>query len=301
MKSKHTNRILLKSGSDIRKFISFSQDEIDGSLYITFVRSGTTTSSRYHRIHEEGSLPKYFKTVHSDMPNRFQINYHTTGRINFKYTENPTIFGEPLISVTQNFWFASLTIPTFGKLDSNTKKHSESDFILPIDGDNSSHRQYDLCISPFSEPITSYGLVKGHFSYPPFYTLNIIETDKPISPLNENDMNFMFLSPEMGLFEAQKITREAAHIEYHQKRMGYNGTIMYGPNNKFEYRVIFPTPATELPTIDAVFENDAYVLEVLKVTKSEARFRILDSSGSLLKTPIKFSRVELGDYRLTLR
>lgn len=294
------NRILLQCGTEVRKFISFYQDEKDGSLYITFVRSGTTNSSTYHYINEQGFFSEHSKTVQAEIPKQFQVHYHTSGRINFKDTENLNIFGEPIISITQYFWFASLIIPDFKLLDPHTEEIKESDFVLPIQENCSQRRQYDLCISPFSNPITSYGFVKGHFSYPPFYTLNVIESDKPIPPIEENDMGFMFLSPQTGLYETQKITQEAAHIKYQQKRTGHNGPIIYGPNNNYEYRVIFPGAATEPPTIDAVFDNNVYKLEVIKVTKSQARFRILDASGSLLRMPIQFTRVELGDYRLTL-
>jgi hypothetical protein len=229
------------------------------------------------------------------------VGYHATGRINFKDTRNPNIFGEPITAITQNFWFASIVIPDFHRLDLHTESFTENDFVLPLEGSGARRIQYDLCISPFGAPITSYGLVKGHFSFPNLYTLNVIESDQPIRPSHDGDTKFTFVSPREGLFKSQQISREAAHIRYQQMREGHSGPIIFGPNGDNVYRVIFPIPATDPPVVEADFKVPGLKIEVLSVSKSEARFKILDAHGAVVTEPVQFSRVELGDHRLIMR
>ena len=240
------------------------------------------------------------KVVEGQIPKKFEIHYHTTGRVNFKDTENPSIFGEPITAITQNFWFASLIVPDFDRLDLHTDSLTEINFVLPVEGLGARRIQYDLCISPFGAPITSYGLVKGHFSYPNLYTLNVIESDQQIPPRHCGDTTFSFVSPREGLFKSQRISREAAHIQYQQMRIGHNGPIIFGPNRENVYRLIFPVPATDPPVVDADFKVPGLKLEVLSVSKSEVTFKIRDVHGAVVKELVQFSRVELGEHRLTL-
>jgi hypothetical protein len=296
------NRILLQCGSKLRKFISFSQDENDGSLYITFNRKGNTKSPTcYFQLNATGTPPEPLAVITGEVPKRFDVHYHTTGRVNFKDLINPVIFGEPLTAITKNFWFASLIVPEYRKLDLHSAPLMSTDYVFLIEGAHPERRQFDLCMSPFGQPISSYGLAKGYFSYPNFYTLNVIESDQPIAPMESDNDKFSFISPPKGLFEKQQISRESAHIKYHQMRLGHNGPIMYGPNEQYEYRVIFPKAATEPPMVDASFKDSNYTLEILCVSKSQARFKVIDSSGAIVKEPVQFTRVELGDCRLTLR
>ncbi len=240
-------------------------------------------------------------TTPGQIPKKFEIHYHTTGRINFKDTENPNIFGEPLAAITQNFWFASLVVPDFDRLDLHTDSLTETDFVLPIERLGARRIQYDLCISPFGAPITSYGLVKGHFSYPNLYTLNVIESDQQLPSKHGEDTVFTFASPREGLFRSQQISQEAAHVQYQQKRIGHKGPIIFGPNGEHAYRIVFPIPATHPPVVTADFKVPGLTLEVLSVSESEATFKIRDVHGAVLKETGEFSRVELGDHRLTMR
>lgn len=294
------NRILLQRQSEHRKFISLRQER-DGSLYITLNRQGITDSTSYYHMKGPESASAAIEVVEREIPKKFQIHYHTTGRINFKDTKNPKIFGEPLTAITQNFWFASLIIPDFDRLDLHTQSLTENDFVLPLEGSGARRIQYDLCISPFGAPITSYGLVRGHFSYPNLYTLNVIESDQPIPSSHFWDTKFTFLSPREGLFKSQQISREAAHIRYQQMCIGHNGPIIFGPNGDNVYRLIFPIPATDPPVVAVDFKVAGLKLEVLSVSKSEASFTILDAHGAIVTEPVQFSRVELGDNRLTMR
>lgn len=294
-------RILLQCQTEHRKFISFRQDEKDGSLYITLNREGIANSTSYYYMRDPESTIDEIEVVEGEIPKRFEIHYHTTGRINFKATKNPSIFGEPITAITQNFWFASLIVPEFDRLDLHTEPPTESDFVLPVEGAGARRIQYDLCISPFGAPIKSYGLVKGHFSYPNLYALNVIESDQQIPPSPNAATKFTFVSPREGLFKFQQISREAAQIQYQQMRLGHRGPIMFGPNGDNVYRVIFPIPATDPPVVEADFKVPGLKLEVLSVTKSEARFRILDAHGAVVAEPVQFSRVELGNHRLIMR
>jgi hypothetical protein len=294
------NRIMLQRQSVHRKFISFRQEH-DGSLYITFNRKGITNRTEYYRITSLESTIEELKVVEGQIPKKFEIHYHTTGRVNFKDTENPNIFGEPITAITQNFWFASLIIPDFDRLELHTGSLTETDFVLPVEGIGAQRIQYDLCISPFGAPITSYGLVKGHFSYPNLYTLNVIESDQPIPPMYCGDTKFSFVSPREGLFKSQRISREAAHIQYQQMRIGHKGPIIFGPNRENVYRLIFPVPATDPPVVNADFKVRGRKLEVLSVSKSEVTFKIHDVHGAVVKEPAQFSLVKLGEHRLTIQ
>lgn len=239
-------------------------------------------------------------SVEGEIPRRFEIHYHTTGRINFTDMKNPSIFGEPLTSVTQNLWFASLIIPDFDRLDPHDDELTASDFILPLEGSGARRLQFDLCLSPSGTPIASYGFVRGHFSYPPFYTFNVIESDQQLRPGPGHGAKFSLVSPREGLFKTQQISREAAQIRYQQMRTGHSGPIVFGPTRDYVYRIIFPLPATVPPRIEAEL-GPGLNIDVLSATKSEARFRFLDARGALVRRPVQFTGIELGEYRLVIR
>jgi hypothetical protein len=295
------NRILLQHNAQIRKLLSYRQDKKDGSLYITFTLKGNTTSpTRYHHYKDPESPSIPYDVVEDSVPKRFEIHYHTTGRINFKDLKNPSIFGEPITAITQKFWFASLIVPELIKLDPHESTIKEADYVLPAENMQSKLRQFDLCISPFGDPITSYGNTRAHVSYPKFYTLNIIETECAIPHAENEETHFTFMTPRVGLFKKQQVTRETAHINFHQSQLNHNGPIMFGPNGEYEYRVIFPIAATVQPSVKARFDSNEYSLGILSVSKSEVRFNVVNSSGGIVKTPINFSRVELGYGEITL-
>lgn len=297
------SRILLQIGNEVRKFISLYQNEKDGSLYITFTRSGKTESTEYFYINEHDSSPEYFEaTGISEKP--FDIHYHTSGRINFgklEIPQMPRIYGEPLTRVTKALWFGSLVIPSFERLDQHPEKQNETDFLFPIDGPTNQTRQFDLCLSTSGCHITNYGKARAHFTYSPFYTLNVIETEKPVAQTGlVGAHKFSFLRPRTGLFERQQMTKDAAKIEFQQKRIGHSGPIMFGPNVNYVYRVVFPIAATSPPCINAILPDGDWKLDVLKISNSEVQFRVVDKVGTIVKVPVEFSRVELGESRLTL-
>jgi hypothetical protein len=243
---------------------------------------------------------EHLETLDEKIPKGIDISYHTTGRINFKSTLNPTIFGEPLVNITQNYWFASAIIPDFSFLDAHDKSPSENDFVFSIQDDNIGRIQLDFCISPFNKPITSYGYVKGHFSYPNFYTLNIIESDQQIPRNAGSEQRFTFVSPRDGLYKHQQISRDEALIKYHQQKMKHPGPVIYGPNQQGVYRIIFPIAAIKEPEVLAKINNPELSIDVISVTKAEARFTVRDTGGAVIMKPIEWERIELGDYRLTI-
>jgi len=293
------NRILLQHSDTVRKFISFYQDDKDGSLYITQRRAGTSESTLYSYMTDPEAEPEHIRTITSSLPKNFEVHYHTSGRINYPEPEFGIIFVEPLTRITEPFWFASFVIPSFFALDAYDTSLTDTDFAFPLEGDPEDRRQFDLCISPSGAHITNYGRVRGHFTYAPLYTLNVIETDKPVIK-TEGDLKFSLLAPRKGLFSEQQITRESAHIEYQQKRHGHNGPIIYGPNANYEYRIIFQVAATTAPNVLAELPDETWKLDIVNVRKSEVRLRVLDASGKVVRTPLEFSRVELSDNTATL-
>jgi hypothetical protein len=293
------NRILLKSAGALRKFISFYQDEKDGSLYLTQRRVGYSESTSYLHMKDLDSAPEDIRTIASPHQKNFEVHYHTTGRINYPEPEFGRIFAEPLTRITQPFWFASFVIPNFESLDLYDKPLAETDFVFFLEGNPTDRRQFDLCLSPSGAHIASYGRARAHFTHAPFYTLNVIETDNPVVKLKD-DSKFMLFAPRKGLFSNQQITREAAHIEYQQKLHGHNGPIIYGPNVNYEYRVIFQVAATTPPKVEAELPDANWKLDIIKVRESEVRFRVLDARGKIVRVPIAFSRVELSDFTATL-
>lgn len=293
------NRILLQHGDEVRKFITFYQNEKDGSLYITQRRAGEAESTSYHYMKDPETETDHIRTITSPQPKNFEVHYHTSGRINYPEPEFESIFAEPLTRIIEPFWFASFIIPSLSALDEYDVALSEADFAFPLEGDREARRQFDLCISPSDAHITNYGRARGHFTYTPFYTLNVIETDKPvIKP--DSSPKFSLLAPRKGLFPAQQLTREAAHIEYQQKRHGHSGPIIYGPNANHEYRIIFQVAATTPPNVMAKLPDEAWRLDIVSVRKSEVRLRVLDGGGNVVKIPIEFSSVELSDNTATL-
>lgn len=294
------NRILLQLGTETRKLISLRQKQKEGSLYITFTRAGTSKSTIFHHIEDLDSKPELKNVIEEPLQNRWEIHYHTSGRINFPGPEIGSIYCEPLTRLTQSFWFGSLIIPNFERLDTHCNSIKENDLILTIDGSKKKCRQFDLCISPAGEHLT-YGKSKGFFTYAPFYTLNIVETEKPVLKSDIKDCEkFIFIAPRVGLFPKQQLTKESAHIDFLQKRMRHNGPVAFGPNGNHEYRVVFPIPATIIPTVNAVLPDKNWVIDIKNTSKSEVRFQVLDSKGHLVKTPIVFNRVELGECSITL-
>lgn len=294
------NRILLQRRDDIRKFVSFRIASNDGSIYISVVRKGESNSHSYYFMQDTNSGMEHLETLDEKIPKGIDISYHTTGRINFKNTLNPTIFGEPLVNITQNYWFASVIIPDFSFLDAHDESPTENDFVFRIQDDNIGRIQLDFCMSPFNEPITSYGFVKGHFSYPHFYTLNIIESDQQIPRITGSEEKVAFVSPRDGLHKHQQMSREEALVKYHQKRMMHAGPVIYGPNRQGVYRIIFPIAATKEPEVLAKINDPQLSIDVISVTKVEARFTVRDTEGRIIMKPIEWERVELGNYRLTI-
>ncbi len=293
------NRILLRHGNTIRKFISFYQNEKDGSLYITQKRAGETAYTSYHHISDPEPEPKYIRTITSRQSKSFEVHYHTSGRINYPEPEFESIYGEPLTRITKPFWFASFVIRSFSTLDKHDTMLTKTDFTFSLEGDRNKPRQFDICISPSGSHITNYGLGHCYFTYAPFYTLNIIETEKPVFD-SERDRKFSLLAPRKGLFSKQEIAREVAHIEFQQKRYGHNGPIIHGPNANNEYRIIFQTAATSIPNVLAEFPDRTWKIDIICVSKSEVRLRVINGSGNIVKTPVEFSRVKLSDNTATL-
>ena len=70
--------------------------------------------------------------------------------------------------------------------------------------------------------------------------------------------------------------------------------IIYGPNVKGEYRVVYAVPMLRTPTVSIEFVEPGLTAEIRKVTNHYVRFRVNDAHGQRVKQPKAIKQIELN-------
>lgn len=287
MKQDHY-RILIGQSGSLSKLISYRLAPTDGSLYISLIRTNKPRSHWTFGVGPGGWTPRTLRPKIADRPGRTDISYHSSGLIRYKHTSNTSICAEPLLRITREFCFGSLSVPDVSLLDPHEDEPGSRDAVFQLPSQMRGRVQFDLVVCPLDKPRVDHGLLACNVLFEDLFSLNVVVSDSPLSVPDEVKDAFVFLSPSRGLFEEPPLDRDCALVHFHQKITDSNEVIVYPPNEEGVYRAVFAVPMRIAPSVSAEFRAEGLSMEVLQTTRAYVRFQVRRADGAVLKQPVGF-------------
>jgi len=287
-------RILVSHREVLYKFATFLLSHSDGSFYFHLVRKGKSASYWIYGLDLGAAAVEDLTEVEEARRKGIDISYHSSGLIHYKNTSNEKIAGEPLHHVTQHFCFAKYSIPAIYKLDVHQKALTDSDFVITLPPNLTGRIQFSVCVSPLHEPQIVRAEYGVNILFPQLFSVNVV-LDRECLPVPKKlSESFVFVTPRQGLFHSQPMNKDFALTEFHKKLTGSKGIIVYAPNDKGLYRVVFSVPMRIPPKIDIEFMVSGFTVDIVEKTKAHALFRVLNKHGHLVKDLIGIKGIELN-------
>ncbi len=289
------SRILFKANGNIYRFINFSFNINEGSLYIYFVGMPKT----FERA-EQGAFnftEKMWKEplseVEEDSIGNPKLSYHTSGQINLHLYSRLRCFGEPIYRISKANLFLNYYIPNIEFLPVYRKKITENDYLYEFDCVD--EKLFSFVICPASITINNPDNAEYIAIHLQELFNLLIFNNKPLLKaiqIPRRDKQIL-LFPELNLFNELQVSPSDAVIEFYKKTRNLEGGVIEGPNKEGVYRLIFPS--SDLVRKYKIFLDDKSIeTEIIdfKEGYSVSLFCLKDKEGNRLKKPILCSKLQ---------
>ena len=289
------SRILFKVNGNIYRFINFSLNSNEGSLYVYFVGMPKTP-----RTAEQGAFnfteqvwKEPLSKVEEDCISNPKLSYHTSGQVNLHLYSRLKCFGEPIYDISKANLFLNYYIPNIEILPIYKKKITEYDYVYEIDCIN--EKLFSFVICPNSIKINN----PDNSNYVAIYiqelfNLLIFNNERLLKEIQipYRDKQIL-LFPEINLFSEPQVSPSDAVIEFYKKTRKLKGGVIEGPNNEGIYRLIFPS--SDLVRRYKIFLDDKSIetdIIDFKEGYSVSLFCLKDKDGNRIKKPILCSKIQ---------
>jgi hypothetical protein len=257
------------------KFLRIAQED-DGSIYVSIVREEKKQGAMFWDQAAGRFVPD---PVPRDGPRR--ISYHASGRVNYhSVVSSPPLFFEPLFDVSRPNNFLLLSIPSVSRLDLHdgepAKDPRKSLAVIELPSSASGRLTFLLSVRTVEHvPSAGAHLRLGYDTFALFLTA------APMPLRIGDDMAQHFIHATAGgLFEEQYCGKLEAELAYHQRRVGHQDIIVYGPNGDGVY-TLYPAVVMRItPTATFKFRDGNICADVVGGSKpNKIRFRIRGPGG----------------------
>ncbi|MBB1090772.1 hypothetical protein HUU61_05680 [Rhodopseudomonas palustris] len=260
------------------RFLAFEWNHSgDGSLYIMFVRGGETLNSTYDANAGTWLCEKA-------TPRGFRISYHGSGVVRYHGIDGRTLYFPPLSELDNSHSIVSVSIPGTHSLDSRLS--GKADHLLECPAGER------LSIAISAGPV---GAIQADLAINfPYFSVSISRfAELPIELVVGKPDHVHILTPRVGPFDKQIMSKGSAYIRHHQTVVGSEEMIIYRPNAEGVYRVIFASEMRIPPNVSIVLADPTTRVVDLVRTDHFLKFKVRDSTG-------KFVRGDIGILSIVL-
>jgi hypothetical protein len=289
------SRILFKVNDKIYRFINFSFNSNEGSLYVYFVGMPKTPKTAEQGVFDftEQVWKEALEEVEEDHISNPKLSYHTSGQINLHMYSKSRCFGEPIYRISKTNLFLNYYIPNIETLPVYRKKITEYDHFYNIDF--ADEKLFSFVICPSSIKINN----PDNSNYVAIYiqdlfNLVIFNNERQLKEIKlpcRDKQTLLF--PEINLFGELQISPSDAVIEFYKKTRKFEGGVIEGPNSEGIYRLIFPS-SDLARKYKIILEDENVETEIIDFKKghSISLFCLKDRYGSRIKKPIMCEKIQ---------
>lgn len=289
------SRILFKANGNIYRFVNFSFNSNEGSLYIYFVgmpkNSENAERGAFNFTEQiwKGPLSK----IEEDSIGNHKLSYHTSGQINLHLYSRLRCFGEPIYRITKANFFLNYYIPNIKLLPIYRKNVTENDYLYEVDCVGEKLFSFIMC--PSSITINN----PDNTEYVAVYIQEMFNllmfNNKPLLKdiqIPRRDKQVL-LFPELSLFNEPQVSHSDAVIEFYKKTRNLEGGVIEGPNKEGIYRLIFPS-SDLVRRYKILLEDESIETEIIdfKEGYSVSLFCLKDRDGNRMKEQILCSKLQ---------
>lgn len=249
----------------------------DGTLLLSMVRTGETGSSVKVSMNlNDGNVLVSEPAV---TQKGFRMTYHPSGQINFHQLSAPPIFMEALSSISSTEPLIHVSIPDVRFLDETSKL--KKDFaVLDVP---TGRLSFIVQITPWNALDTDQSLLWA-WTWHPLFSLRVHSADHlPAEALQSLPDHFHYMARRQGLFARIPINEEDAKVAFHKALNESEGDVFYPPDGKGECRIVFVVPMRVAPDVKIDFRDPTLTAEIVKITTTEIRYRVLDGKQQLVR------------------
>lgn len=287
------SRILFKANDNVYRFINFSFNSNEGSLYVYFVGMSKTAEQGAFNFTEQVWKEPLSEVENAHIQNP-KLSYHTSGQINLHLYSRLKCFGEPIYGISKTNLFLNYYIPNIKILPIYKKNVTEFDYLYEIDCVD--EKLFSFVICPSSIKIIN----PDNSNYVAIYiqelfNLVIFNNERLLKEIQipRRDKQIL-LFPELNLFSDLQVSQSDAVIEFYKKTRKLEGGVIEGPNNEGIYRLIFPS-SDLVKRYKILLEDESIETEIIdfKEGYSISLFCLKDKDGNRIKKPILCSKIQL--------
>ncbi len=290
------SRILFKANDNIYRFINFSFNSNEGSLYVYFVGMPKTpeTAEQGAFNFTEQVWKEPLSKVENDHIGNPKLSYHTSGQINLHLYSRSKCFGEPIYGISKANLFLNYYIPNIEILPIYRNKITEYDYLYEIDCTD--EKLFSFVICPSSIKINN----PDNSNYVAIYiqelfNLLIFNNERLLKEIQipYRDKQIL-LFPELNLFSELQVSPSDAVVEFYKKTRKLEGGVIEGPNNEGIYRLIFPS-SDLVKRYKILLDDKSIETEIIdfKEGYSVSLFCLKDKDGNRIKKPILCNQIQL--------
>jgi hypothetical protein len=289
------SRILFKANGNIYRFINFSFNSNEGSLYLFLVGMPKTSENAEQgtfNLTNQVWLEPLNKVEETGSGNP-KLSYHTSGQINLHTYSTSICFGEPIYRVSKANLFLNYYIPKIELLPIYMKKVTENDYLYEVD--HADEKLFSFVICPSSITIKNPNNAEYISIYIQELFNLLIFNNKPLLECTQipcRDKQ-MLLFPEVNLFNEIQVSPSDAVAEFYRKTRNLEGGVIEGPNNQGIYRLIFPS--SDLVRRYRIYLEDKSIeteIEDFREGYAVSRFFLKDKNGNRIKEPILCTKLQ---------
>jgi hypothetical protein len=293
--SKSVDRGALKANGNIYRFVNFSFNSNEGSLYIYFVGMPKTSEKAEQGAYNftEQIWKEPLSKVEEDSIENPKLSYHTSGQINLHLYSRLRCFGEPIYRISKENFFLNYYIPNIELLPVYNNKIAENDYLYEVECVG--EKLFSFVICPSSITIKNPDNVEYIAIYIQELFNLLIFNNKPLLEdvkIPRKDKQVL-LFPELNLFKELQVAPSDALIEFYKKTRNLEGGVVEGPNNEGIYRLIFPS-SDLVRRYKILLEDQSIETEIIyfKEGYSVSRFCLKDKDGNRIKKKILCNKVQ---------
>jgi hypothetical protein len=319
-------RLLVKHRGVLRRVASIEIAKHDGSITLALVRSGSDTSS----WHWDSTGSDYTTDEYSEpKPKTNRMTIHTSGRVNFHCTPNPSVNFIPcLLDLTEAVFLCAYIVPRLDGLDS-IKASNSDDHVIEFNDEFDASLGFEFIVVPNNLSLIEEEawrfIVEGQYGLAcRLFHGQEVEIPKGVPP-----EAFTLIRPS-SLLPKQQIEEEVAFVRFQQlmyenrvrqallsstipehdhetvvQEAVRNGCGIKGPNNEGVWEVVCSVPMRIRPELVVEFVDKRYQAEMIDITSTDrrlekvrVRFRVYDQTKKKwVKHPVDIAQASL-DARL---
>ncbi len=289
------SRILFKANDKVYRFVNFSFNSNEGSLYIYFVGmpkiSENAEQGAFNFTEQIWKEP--LSKVEEDSIGNPKLSYHTSGQINLHLYSKLRCFGEPIYRISKANLFLNYYIPSIELLPIYKKQISENDYLYEVNCIG--EKLFSFVICPGSIKINN----PYNAEYVAIYIQELFNllmfNNKPLLKdiqIPRRDKQVL-LFPELNLFNELQVSRSDAVIEFYKKTRNLEGGVVEGPNNEGIYRLIFPS-SDLAKRYKILLEDKSVETEIIDIKEgySVSLFCLKDKDGNRIKRQVLCNKVQ---------